>query len=317
MGTYEYYNSHRTYLNNVDASYETVKGYFTGQTNPVESTYTPTKIDVTKPTLRSATGLAESLGIDKTYYDKGTILSVYNEATTNAYNQEQQQLVQGSARTQREWDNIQDNRTQLADSMYGQHTQLGIAKNMVATNKLSTILGTSQQAQSSMNDEVDAQINAYQTYQSSLGQNSVKATLKANEGLSYLEDLAETLYNNEILEYNAELQYNAAVEEYEANYNAYKYVADTNYNSSLSYLAEQVYNNNQNASVKVSQAALMAAAQDNASQKLIQAAQLAADGKVGSQAILSGFSLDDFNSTIDNGGTLGYLKFLNDLQVTY
>lgn len=319
MGTYAYYNSHRTNLNNIDASYADIKGYFTGQANPVESTYTPQRVDAVKPTLRSATGLAESLGIDKTFYDGDTILSTLNSATTDAYNKQQQQLSDSTATTQREWDNIQDNRTQLADSVYGQHTQLGIAKHMVATNTLSSILGTSQEFQSQMNAQVDAQINAYNTYQSSLGQNSVKATLKANEGLGKLEDLAETLYNKEILEYNAELQYNKAVEQSYANYLAFKQVADTNYESSLSLLAAQIYNSNQNASAKVSTAAMMATAQDNASAKLVEAGKLQAAAIVGSRAITSGvlssFDIEtDYNKLIDTSQADGYLAYLAGIQ---
>ena len=265
MASAEYYSSVGiANLNNANATYDEIASWLPS-VNPASTystPYTATYIDATKPTVKSNTEIINSLGIDKSYYDYDTIKSNLDANTNAAYESAASTISTSIGKYKTNMADAQSSAFDTLDSQYGQGTAVNIARSVIGSNKLSTMLDVSQTASSTLS-ELNAQLTALGTdWQATLTQNTVDATTQANTAASQISSLAETLYSDEIIEYQQAQAYNASVAQSEANYLANVEASDTSYQTSLSAIVRSIYNNNQSAINKVNAMAESAAIQD-------------------------------------------------------
>ena len=235
-----------------------------GTTNPTQDNYTPAeKIEVTDPTLRTAQQYLEQLGLTDYQYNYDDILSALNAASAAGQEAQQNELTNTQAQYNR---SLASNQATAADTIRNQYAaaiQSGMSKGMQNANLLSTLLGTSQSAAEGAQELAAERVQAAKDYAAELAGNANTALNTSNSAMETLMGNIRQLYNDEIQEKTADLEYNASLEETLANYLASKYTADTNYANNIITNGTNAYNTNNTALSSIASAAGSAAAQDN------------------------------------------------------
>ena len=253
-------------LNNPNRSLAGILGELGSTTNPSSLSYTqPNYVDASEPTLMNAAEYLKALGLEDyaDAIDKDALLAAYNEAAKTGYDATQQELLAANNELGR---NISNNQNSLMDTIRGQYAQgiqSGVNKGMQNANLLSSILGTSQANAANATEQLQSRIAAANDYGQQLAQNQVNALNTANTNMETLMGNIRQIYNDQIQDRTASLEYNASNWESLANLLAQKYASDTNYAQTQSSNATSVYNNNQNALATLLANVNSAKAQDN------------------------------------------------------
>ena len=274
----DYYNEGVSYLNNANASISDILNYFPS-TNPAQTystTYNGQTISATTPTVRSNNELIESLGVASTYYDYDSILSSLNTATNEAYESQISTLSDSITGYKRNMANNQYSAMDLINNQFNQGTTTAVAKSLTGAQTLSTMLDYSQTTSDVVND-LNTSLNALgSSWQSTLASNETVAMNHYNTSADTLSDLAESLYSDDILWYQALQNYNATIEELNENYQANVTSADSTYSDSLVTLAKAIFSNNQSMKEALANSSVNAYASDVYSSAYLTAAQNAA-----------------------------------------
>lgn len=282
MSTTQYYFNQS--VGNLNKPYATIAELIAelgGYTNPAQDTYVPAaKIDVTDPTLMTIAQYINALGADGYTYKYDDILNVLNQATEAGQVAQQAQLRQNEAAAAREMGNVQDTAMDTIRAQYAQGIQSGINKGQQAANQLSAILAATQTGAEQAQANAEARINAANQYYADLAQNGATALDKSNAAYETMMSNIRQLYNDDIQQKTAELEYNASLEESLANYLAGKYTADTNYAMGINQNAAGIYNNNQTSLASLLTSAMSGEAQDNYSNAYLEAARLQAEATI-------------------------------------
>lgn len=274
-----YFSSMVGNLNDPHATIAQLVAQLGGRINPNKDDYrAAAKIDVTDPELRTIAQYLADTGAQGYVYDRDQIKSILDDATTAAHQVQQGELDQSNAMFNRNMATAQDTAMDTIRSQNAQAIQAGINKGMQNANMLSTIIGTSQSAAEQAQKNAEARVNAANQYYADLAANGKEALTQSTNNYNTLLGNIRQLYNDDIQQKTADLEYNASLEETLANYLASKYNADTNYSNNVNTVAGGIYNNNQSVLGGMINAAIAAEAQDNYTDAYgaAQAAQLAA-----------------------------------------
>ncbi len=285
MGNYSYYASMANNLNNPNATLDEIKGWFNA--NPINRPdWKPTQLDVTKPTLKSNDQILDELGLDKSKYNLSTMQKALDEQSYKAYNGLNDSLYAAKHKV-----NVSaaENYRSFSDTInakYSQGVDLGISKAMDQANLLSTMLGTSQQNQHTVQN-IDAQLAGSQARLKDSLVGNEQAVHDTYDSLQeYLSKTAEQLYKADIKRQEAEEKFNQTGAEYYKGLTNY----ETVYAEAVNDIASAIYNNNQYQKSLIGKAATIAEAADKMSQRYIERAKENAAATVAS-AGLYGYSV--------------------------
>ena len=274
-----------------------------GVVNPNQDNYTPAeKIDASDPTLRNIQEYLTELGAQDYQYRYEDILNTLNNASEAGFDVTKQGLANTAAEYYRQLADTQDTAADTIRQQYAQGIQSGISKGMQAANLLSTILGTTQAGAAGAQEQAQAEREAYLKYASELAGNGATALNQSNAAYETLMGNIRQLYNDEIQQQTAKLEYNASLEETLANYLATKYTADTNYSANQNSLAAGLLNQQQSSLTAILQAATAAEAQDNYSNAWLEGTKYVAD-KNYDAAISSSYTRPNYGSTSGNASS--------------
>lgn len=280
MASYEYYVNQGTSNLNEGYNYnlQQLINSLGGLVNPAVDTYTPgVEREVTDPRLRTIQEYLSELGAQDYQYKYDDILKALSAATDAGYAAQYNALDDAQRNY---YDVIAANQQSAADTIrsnYAQAIQSGISRGMQSANLLSSILGTSQSAAQGAQELAQNRYQTGQDYNAQILKDAADALSKSNAAYETLMGNIRQLFNDEIQEKTADLEYNASILETNANHAASKYNADTNYASGILNNASGIYNNNQSVLGNMSSAGMSAAAQDNYSSAYQAAAQAAAN----------------------------------------
>lgn len=212
-------------------------------------------VSVVNPAVRTANQLANELGINLTYdYDK--IKAIYDDATIAA-----NKASQESSAVKSYYQLLGDAQSSAMDTMrkaYSSAVSNGATRGMQAANMLSTILGTTQQANEQATQLAQQrQLNANE-YASQLAQNAKDALEYSNSMQNNISTLSRQLYNDDIQRQTAELGYNQQINTDRAGYNANVATQLAGMLNNRATAAAGLVNNNQTALANI-QAAIEAA----------------------------------------------------------
>ena len=233
-------------------------------------------IDVVDPRIRTIAEYLSELGAEGYQYKYEDILKNLTDATDSAYAARKNALADTQSEYLRNMATSQESAADTIRNQYSQAIQSGISRGMQSANLLSTILGTSQAAATEAQALADERYQAGLDYQAQLNKDASNALSTSNAAYQTLMSNIRQLFNDEIQQEAAELEYNASANETNANYLANKYTADTNYANGILANASGIYNSNQSALANIISQAAASAAQDNYSQAYLAAAQAAA-----------------------------------------
>lgn len=245
-----------------------------GLTNPNSDNYVPAEYrEVIDPRLRSISEYLNQLGADGYQYEYSDILSTLNNATNAAYDARFNALDDANAQFNRDIATQQDSIADTLRSQYAQAIQSGVSRGMQSANILSSILGTTQAAAQSAQQLAEDRYQTGIDKQAQIVKDASDALTRSNAAYETLMSNIRQLYNDEIQEKTADLEYNASVADSNAQYAASKYTADTNYSQNVIGSASGIYNNNQSVLSAIVAAAADAASQDTYSANYLKAAQ--------------------------------------------
>ena len=251
-----------------------------GYNNPAVSEYTPADLrDVTDPTLMTIAQYLNALGADGYTYQYSDFLDKANAATKAGYDAQFNALDDAQRNYYQSMGTAQATAADTIRNQYSQAIQQGISKGMQQANILSTLLGTSQAAAQEATQLAQDRYQTGQEYRAQILKDASDAIAASNNAYGVLMDNIRQLYNDDIQQKTADLEYNASVIDSNAQYAANKYAADTNYASGINTNASGIFNNNQSVLSQIMAAASQAAAQDNYSNAYLAAAKAAADAQ--------------------------------------
>lgn len=216
-----------------------------GQYSVLNNPYTaPDYTDVDNASLQSVQQLQNTLGTNINY-DYDSIKGIYDEAARQGYDIEQESGAERSY-----YQHLADAQNTALDTIrqqYGQAVASGASKGMQAAQQLSTILGTTQQANAEATQlAIDKQARANE-YAQQVAQNAKDALSYSNQQQMDLANLSRTLYNDTIQKQTAQLGYNQALNTDKANVASAYLNAQGSLNGSIANTIGGVYNNNQSA----------------------------------------------------------------------
>lgn len=276
-----YYSTGESKLNNPHQTLEQIIAALGGTQNPTQDNYTPyEQINVIDPTIRTIAEYLTQLGAEGYQYKYDDILANKQAVTEAAY---AAQLASLNDAQRNYLSNMATNQRSVADtvrSQYAQAIQSGISKGMQNATLLSTLLGNSQTASDEATQLAQQRYQAGQDQQAQMIKDAADALTQSNSAYETLMGNIRQLYNDEIQQRAADLEYNASVADTNANYLANKYTADTNYAAGIKSNASGIYNSNQSTLGSLINAAMSAEAQDNYSNAYLEAARLAAEAQV-------------------------------------
>lgn len=280
MGTYDYYASMANNLNNPNASLDEIKGWFND--NPVNRPdWKPTYVDVTKPTLKSNEQLLDEFGLNKDKYSLEAMQKTLDEQSYKAYDELTSSLYEARHSANVSAAESYRSLSDTINAKYSQGVDLGINRAMNQTNLLSTMLGTSQHNQSTVQN-IDNQLGSSQArLKESLVGNEQTAHESYNSLYEYLSKTAEQLYKEDIKRQEAEENFNKISADYYNKLNTY----DSTYAEAINDLASSIYSNNQTKKALISKAATVAATADSMSQSYIERARKNAAATVASAGL--------------------------------
>ena len=251
-----------------------------GYNNPAVSEYTPADLrDVTDPTLMTIAQYLNALGADGYTYQYSDFLDKANAATKAGYDAQFNALDDAQRNYYQSMGTAQATAADTIRNQYSHAIQQGISKGMQQANILSTLLGTSQAAAQEATQLAQDRYQTGQEYRAQILKDASDAIAASNNAYGVLMDNIRQLYNDDIQQKTADLEYNASVIDSNAQYAANKYAADTNYASGINTNASGIFNNNQSVLSQIMAAASQAAAQDNYSNAYLAAAKAAADAQ--------------------------------------
>lgn len=306
MASYEYYvNQGKANLNKgYDYTLQQIIAELGGLTNStVDNFVAGVEREVTDPRLRSIAEYIQELGAEGYQYKYEDILGSLNAATNAGYNAQLNTLADAASEYNRNMATQQDSVADAIRNQYAQAIQTGVSKGMQSANLLSSILGSSQAAAQGAQKLAQDRYQAGVDLRAQLIQDATDALNKSNSAYETLMGNIRQLYNDEIQEKTADLEYNASVLETNANYLANKYTADTNYASGVLGNASGIYNNNQSVLGALLNAAAGAAAQDNYADTYLKAAlEAAAATKYAADQNLAAtkYSTDNYKAPVYN-----------------
>ena len=279
MATYEQYIQQG--ISNLNKGYDwdlqQIISALGGLVNPTQGGYTPgTEREVTDPQLRTIEEYLKQVGAEGYQYRYGDILRGLADATSASYDARYSALNDATSNYYRDMATQQDSVADAIRSQYAQAIQTGVSRGMQSANLLSSILGSSQAAAQGAQQLAQDRYQTGMDLQVQMAKDAVEALNKSNAAYETLMGNIRQLYNDEIQEKTADLEYNASIQETNANYFANKYNADTNYAQGVLTNASGIFNNNQSALSALIAAAANAAAQDGYSNSYLQAALEAA-----------------------------------------
>ena len=249
-----------------------------GLTNPTKDEYVAgVEREVTDPRLRSIAEYLSELGAEGYQYKYEDILNTLNNATNTAYAAQMNGLSDATASYNRDMAAQQNTVADTIRNQYAQAIQTGVSRGMQSANLLSSILGSSQAAAQGAQQLAQDKYQASMDLKSQLIQDAVDALNKSNTAYETLMSNIRQLYNDEIQEKTADLEYNASILESNANYYANKYTTDSNYAQGIIGNASGIYNNNQSVLGALIGNAAQSAAQDDYTAAYLEAARLAAE----------------------------------------
>lgn len=261
-----------------DYTLEQIIAALGGLKNPTEDNYVQAEYrDVTDPQLRTIADYISQLGAQGYHYRYEDILQAMNEATEAGYDARFNALADANAEYNRNMAAQQESVADTIRNQYAQAIQSGVNRGMQSANILSSILGSSQAAAEGAQKLAQDRYQTGRDMEAQIRQDAVEALSKSNAAYETLMGNIRQLYNDEIQEKTADLEYNASIAETNANYLASLYNADTNYATGVLGNASGIYNNNQSVLSNIIAAAAAAAAQDGYSANYLEAARLAAD----------------------------------------
>ena len=279
MASYEYYiNKGLANLNKgYDYTLQQIIAELGGLTNPTKDEYVAgVEREVTDPRLRSIAEYLNELGAEGYQYKYEDILGNLNDATNAAYDAQLNALADASSEYNRNMATQQNSVADAIRSQYAQAIQTGVSKGVQSANLLSSILGNSQAAAQGAQQLAQDRYQAGVDLKSQLIQDAVDALNKSNAAYETLMSNIRQLYNDEIQEKTADLEYNASILESNANYYANKYTTDSNYAQGVLGNASGIYNNNQSVLGALIGNAAQSASQDDYTAAYLAAAQAAA-----------------------------------------
>lgn len=249
-----------------------------GLTNPNSDNYVPAEYrEVIDPRLRSISEYLNQLGADGYQYEYSDILNTLNNATNAAYDARFNALDDANAQFNRDIATQQDSIADTLRSQYAQAIQSGVSRGMQSANILSSILGTTQAAAQSAQQLAEDRYQTGMDKQAQIVKDASDALTRSNAAYETLMSNIRQLYNDEIQEKTADLEYNASIADTNAQHAASIYTADTNYAQNVLANASGIYNNNQSVLQAIIAAAANASAQDTYSANYLAAAQASAD----------------------------------------
>lgn len=276
-----YFGTGESKLNNPHQTLEQIIASLGGTKNPTQDSYTPyEQIEVIDPTIRTIAEYLSQLGAEGYKYKYDDILSSKQAATEAAY---QAQLAALNDAQRNYLSNMATNQATAADTIrnqYAQAIQSGMSKGMQNATLLSTLLGNTQTASDEATKLAQERYQAGQDQQAQMVKDAADALTQSNTAYETLMGNIRQLYNDEIQQRAADLEYNASIADTNANYAANKYTADTNYALGVNSNASGIYNSNQSTLGALLNAAMAAEAQDNYSNAYLEAAKLAAEAQV-------------------------------------
>lgn len=280
MGTYDYYASMANNLNNPNASLDEIKGWFIA--NPINRPdWKPTYVDVTKPTLKSNEQLLDEFGLDKDKYSLKAMQKTLDEQSHKAYDGLTSSLYEARHSANVSAAESYRSLSDTINAKYSQDVDLGINRAMNQTNLLSTMLGTSQHNQRTVQN-IDNQLGSAQArLKESLVGNEQAAHESYDSLYEYLSKTAEQLYKEDIKRQEAEEKFNKISADYYNNLNIY----DTRYAEAINNIASSIYSNNQAKKALISKAATVAATSDAMAQRYIERARKNAAATVASAGL--------------------------------
>lgn len=263
--------------NNPNATIQQIIQMLGGYSNPAKDSYTPAEQrEVTDPNLMTIAEYLKTLGAEGYTYEYDDFLSKLNAATNAGYDAQFNALDDAQSNYYRSLGAAQATAADTIRNQYGQAIQQGISKGMQSANMLSTLLGTSQAAAAEATQLAQDRYQTGQDLRAQLLKDAADAQTQSTNAYNTLLGNIRQLYNDDIQQKTADLEYNASVIDSNAQYAANKYTADTNYASGINTNASGIFNNNQSVLSAIMAAAAQAAAQDNYSDAYKAAAQEAA-----------------------------------------
>lgn len=284
-----------------DATVEQLIASLGGLTNPNNFSYTPEAFrEVTDPQLRSITEFLQQMGAEGYQYQYSDILNTLNNATNAAYDARYNALDDANAQFNR---NMATQQESVADTIRGQYAQAiqsGVSKGMQSANMLSSILGTSQAAAQSAQQLAEDRYQTGMDKQAQIIQDAASALDTSNKAYENLMGYIRQLYNDEIQEKTADLEYNASIAETNANAAASKYATDTNYSQNVLSNASGIYGTNQSALASIMAAA---AAAYGADQNYAAQVDAAAKANEAQKAYYDYLKLEQENAKVPESNT--------------
>ena len=266
--------------NNPNMTIQQIIQMLGGYSNPATSDYTPAEQrDVTDPTLMTIAQYLQTLGGEGYTYEYSDFLNKLNEATRAGYDTQFNALNDAQTNYFRDMGAAQATAADTIRNQYSQAIQQGISKGMQNANMLSTLLGTSQAAAAEATQLAQDRYQTGQEYRAQILKDAADALSQSNNAYNTLFGNIRQLYNDDIQQKTADLEYNASVIDSNAQFAANKYTADTNYASGINTNASSIFNNNQSVLSSIMAAASQAAAQDNYSDAYKAAALAAAEAQ--------------------------------------
>ena len=181
--------------------------------------YTPAEaIAVTNPTLMNTQEYLAKLGLSDYQYNYNDILNNLNNATDAGYASTKNELANANAEYNR---NMAAQQQSVADSIRNQQqaaVSTGMTKGMQAAQMLSSLLGNSQTSATGAQELASNRYQSALDYASQLREDASSALDKSNAAQETLMSNIRQLYNDDIQQKTADLEYNASVNETNANY---------------------------------------------------------------------------------------------------
>lgn len=247
-----------------------------GAYNPTSTYQDQARVSVADPTLMNAQQYLNALGLTDYQYDADTIQQRLDNVTNAARAIEQAELQSAQNKYGRDMAAQQATAMDTLRQQYAQGIQNGINKGMQQANLLSSILGTSQAASEGAQELADQRVQAALGYYKDLQQNAVNAQNTATQNQQQLMTNIRQLYNDQIQNRTASLEYNASLQESLANYLASKYSADASVYGNAMNSAANIQSNAMNSQANAGVAYQNAIAQNNYSDAYYAAAKAAA-----------------------------------------
>ena len=216
-----YIDTGKANLNNPNATIQQLIQQFGGYNNPASDSYNPyAQIDAINPELMNLEDYLNKLGTQDYTYKYEDFLAALNNATNAGYDAQQSALDDAQRNYFKSMGANQETAADTIRSQYAQAIQQGISKGMQNANLITTLLGNSQTASDEATKLAQERYQAGQEQQAALVKNASDALTQSNTAYQTIMGNIRQLYNDQIQQRAADIQYNAAIGDTNANYAA-------------------------------------------------------------------------------------------------